>query len=97
MLSPSIAGAGEALFKSCTVDVNVVAAVVVLGCADLDSAPDGATISRHGNTTVIRCVTSSLRWSLVCDGKQWTGPSQQCPSSAGLYGISLAFTACPYQ
>lgn len=57
----------------------------VLGCADLDSAPEGATISRHGNTTVIRCVTSSVTWSLVCDGQKWSGPSQHCTTS----GLSL--------
>ena len=64
--------------------------VAVLGCADVDSAPDapdGATVSRHGNTTLISCVTSSLTWSLVCDGQHWTGPRQHCPAAGTLRAV----------
>jgi len=66
---------------------SIVVLMAVLGCADLDSVPDGATVTRRGNTTVVRCVTSSVTWTLICDGTRWTGHSQQCPST----GLSLRF------
>jgi len=61
----------------------------VLGCADLDSAPDGATVSRQGNRTIVRCVTSPLTWSLVCDGNSWTGANQRCPIGGSSFDLSF--------
>jgi len=82
--------AGRAFAVVIQITLALVVLLAVLGCADLESAPSGATISRHGNTTVIRCVTSSLTWSLVCVGAQWTGPSQHCPATgASVYLLGL--------
>jgi len=66
----------------------------VYSCLDMTSV-DNAVVSRHDDTTVVKCITSSVTSILTCVDGRWTGQLINCTTvTLGLYLISPRRDCC---
>ena len=54
-----------------------ICGLLVYSCADVTSMVD-AVVSRHDDTTVVKCIASSVTSVLTCVDGQWTGQLVNC-------------------
>jgi len=80
LVSPSV----TLLFRRCTWSVY--------SCVDMTSVAN-AVVSRHDDTTVVKCITSSVTSVLTCVDGRWTGQLINCTTvTLGIYLIHMAIS-----
>ena len=63
----------------------------VYSCMDMTSVTN-AVVSRHDDTTVVKCITSSVTSVLKCVDGHWTGRLVNCSAvTLGLWQSALCY------